>query len=146
VLRSILAFAVALLIGMAPAARADEGYTEEQQFLALTNNLRVASGVAPLAVSGELTGIARGWAAELASGGFLAHNWGLDGQASMRWWILGENVGRGWSVEAIHAAFLASAPHYWNLVDGEYSHVGIGVAHGWDGRIYVVLDFGGANY
>ena len=61
----------------------------------------------------------------------------------MRWWIVGENVGRGSSVQAIHAAFLASGSHYWNLLDEQYSHVGIGVFHGWDGQLYVVLDFGG---
>ena len=57
-----------------------------------------------------------------------------------RWEILGENVGRGRSVDTLHEAFMESEPHRHNVTNGEYRHLGIGIAE--DGnQIWITILF-----
>jgi hypothetical protein len=138
---AVLAAAGALIVGPARPAAADPG-SEEAQFLALTNRVRAAHGVAPLAWNATLTGIARNWSSGMASGRGLAHNMNLPQQVPLQWWRLGENVGQGGSVDNLEAAFEASPHHYENIVDPSYNAVGIGVVDA-GGRVWVTLDFMG---
>ncbi len=38
-----------------------------------------------------------------------------------------ENVGSGADVNTVHQAFVNSPPHYINMINGLFSHIGIGV-------------------
>ncbi|MGH7358549.1 MAG: CAP domain-containing protein, partial [Candidatus Rokuibacteriota bacterium] len=70
-----------------------------------------------------------GWAQHMASGGCgggICHSNLSDG-VSGDWRRLGENVGRGPSVDAIHQALVNSPGHYANLVDPGFRLVGVGV-------------------
>jgi Cysteine-rich secretory protein family len=148
--RRLLARTLGLFLGVAmlapvlstleaTAAHADPG-SEEAQFLALTNQLRVSHGLNPLASEGGLVSIARTWSSNMAAAGAISHNMNLPHEMGGPWTKLGENVGTGWSVDSIQNAFIASPHHYENLVDPVYNYVGIGVVDS-GGKIYVTVDF-----
>jgi hypothetical protein len=66
----------------------------------------------------------------------------LDTRVGPGWIRLGENVAVDLSVVAAERALETSPAHLANLVKPSYDYVGIGVAHGADGGVYVVQDFG----
>jgi len=129
----------ALSTALATAAHADPG-SEEAQFFALTNQLRVQHGLNALASYGPLVSIGRTWSGNMAAAGAISHNMNLPHEVSGPWTKLGENVGTGWTVQSIQDAFIASPHHYENLVDPVYNYVGIGVVDS-GGKIYVTVDF-----
>lgn len=82
---------------------------------------------------------AQKWAEHMAATGTLAHSnltEGMDGG----WRKLGENVGRGGSIEVIHNAFMKSDGHRRNILDPAFTHLGTGVAKGPAG-VFVVQVF-----
>lgn len=125
------------LTGPAAAGPAED----EQQFVALVNRARAAGGVAPLEVHGELTALGRSWAGSMAAAGGISHNPGLASQVSAPWLVLGENVGRGGSVQAVFDALMASPSHRRNILDGRFTHIGVGVVHAPDGLLYTSHQF-----
>jgi uncharacterized protein YkwD len=131
--------APALSTVFASAAHADPG-SEEALFVSLTNQLRVAHGLNPLATNGALLSVARTWSGNMAAAGAISHNMSLPNEIGGSWTKLGENVGTGWTVDSIQNAFIASPHHYENLVDPVYNYVGIGVVDS-GGKIYVTVDF-----
>lgn len=132
-----MAAAVATVaLGVLPA-RADAG--DEGRLLALTNQVRASQGLPALTIDGQLTSVAQAWAAELASRGVISHNPDVRAQVT-GWKVLGENVGVGGTVDAVHAGFVASPTHYANLVDPAYTKVGFGIVRP-DARIFVVEVF-----
>jgi len=135
----ILLLTPAMSVLQATAAHADPG-SEEAQFLALTNQLRVSHGLNALASYGGLVSIARYWSGNMANAGAISHNMNLPNEVSGPWTKLGENVGTGWTVKSIQDAFVASPHHYENLVDPVFNYVGIGVVDS-GGKIYVTVDF-----
>lgn len=107
----------------------------EQDFLNRTNALRASVGVGPLKVNSELLTKARNWSQTQANSGTIFHSTLTDG-VSQNWQSLGENVGMGPDVLAIHNALVASPRHYQNLVDPRFTEVGMGVVNQ-NGTIYV---------
>ena len=63
----------------------------------------------------------------MASSNTLKHNPNLTSQVK-GWHYVGENVGVGGDVSSLHAAFMASAPHKANILDKDYTQIGVGVA------------------
>ena len=117
---------------------------EENQFLALTNQLRSSLGIQTLAPQAQLTSIARQWSANMAADGTISHNQALPNQVTANWTQLGENVGMGGAVQAIQTAFINSPHHYENLANGAFNFVGIGVVDS-NGTIFVTVDFMAAS-
>jgi hypothetical protein len=102
--------------------------------------VRSSRGLGALQADGELGAVARNWAATMAAGGDIWHNPNLAGQVSANWVRLGENVGVGHDVNGLMDAFVNSSAHYANIV-GDYTHVGVGVVWGDDGRMYTAHVF-----
>ncbi len=122
------------LVTAAPAgATADSG--AEADFVARTNALRASRGLPALIVNGTLVAKARGWAEHMAAVNAISHSNLSDGAPS-EWTRLGENVGRGPSVDSIHNALVASSEHYRNLTDPGFRYVGVGVVNA-NGTLYV---------
>ncbi len=69
---------------------------------------------------------ARAWAQTMADAHHISHSHLSDG-VSADWRRLGENVGTGPSVDAIHTALVHSPEHYRNLMDPGFRYVGVGV-------------------
>ncbi|MDQ3945575.1 MAG: CAP domain-containing protein, partial [Actinomycetota bacterium] len=127
--------ALAVAVAMLPQAASADTVSDETAFVARINELRAGKGLPGLEVHPNLTGKARGWAATMGTAGRIWHSTLSDG-ITADWRKLGENVGMGGSVEALHDAFVASPKHYANLVDPEFNYIGIGVVYA-GGTLYV---------
>jgi len=144
--RVLLAVVVAgsTLAGVVVAPADAAGSTEEQQFLALTNQARAAAGLPALQDDQATANIARSWSQYMASTGVLQHDpylvSAINSQITTQWRRIGENVGFGSDVGSLQTAFMNSAPHRANVL-GDYNRVGIGAARDGTGRLWVTLDF-----
>jgi hypothetical protein len=144
--RTVVALLLGLIVGTlyllsplaAPAMAADDG--AEHQFLDLLNAERSKAGLALVSVRPEVTPVARTWTAKLIRDGALSHNPNLADQMPSDWTRIGENVGYGPTVDAVHTAFMNSAGHRANIL-GDYTQVGIGADRDGSGRIFVTVDF-----
>ena len=118
---------------------------EERTFLDRTNSLRASQGVPALGEHGTLTDKAERWAQYLAATGQLRHSQLSQGLESLSWRALGENVGVSTptsdTLATLHERLAASAPHRANMLNGGFTHMGVGVATGADGRVWVVEVF-----
>ena len=142
----VAAIAVALaatisgfLAGAAPARADGVNSGDEAQFVSLINQLRASVGAGPLSVDSRLTDIARSWSSNMVTTG-LHHNPNLAAQAPGGWTMLGENVGFGPSVPQLQSAFTASAHHYANMVQPQFTSIGVGVVES-GGTLWVTEDF-----
>lgn len=134
------ALVVALaIIGISASAAADSG--TEQGFLSAINSTRSGNGLGPLTMDGGLQSHARHHTADMIAAGDIYHSSSseLKAAAGSGWTKLGENVGRGGTVESLHKAFMASAGHAKNIL-GDYNYVGIGTDTK-DGVLYVTVVF-----
>ncbi len=128
--------------GEAPTA--DDARRASAEFLRLVNRERAAAGLGSLSRHGGLERIALAHARHMASEKRIYHNDGLFAASTVASLghpdALGENVGRGTSAERLHKAFMDSARHRDNIMEGRYSVAGIGVvlAHG---ELWVVQTF-----
>jgi len=129
-------FATASATVCASAVHADDS----SSFLGHLNGLRSQHGLAPLSPTGDLTSVAQEHSRLMAAQGAIFHNAALRSQIS-NWQAVGENVGMGDSAASIDDAFDASPGHFANEINTSYTQVGIGVATGQDGTIFVTLDF-----
>ena len=134
---AVLAVVVTLLPPVAPAATADAGM--EADFVAAANRERADHGRSSLSTASDLTAVARAHSRRMADREDLHHNPGL-GDDVTGWTKVGENVGRGGSVDTIHAALMASASHRQNLLDGDWTETGMGVVVS-DGTVWVTQLF-----
>ncbi len=135
----IAATAIAGVLGTATATHLS---SEELLLLRLTNDARGTSGLAHLALQRDLVSSARMQSREMLSAGDIFHSPDLADRVPGLWSAAGENVGRGYDIRDIQTAFMASPTHRANVLDPEYSQVGIGtVVRESDGRIFVTVLF-----
>ena len=121
----------------------------------LANNERKIESISPLTVSPLLNDAAQAKAMDMASKGYFAHTspegrtpWYWLDQAGYRYQYAGENLAINFttSAEVVHA-WMASPTHRANIVKGNYTEVGTGMATGiYEGRetIFVVQVYGGS--
>ncbi|HVE63468.1 MAG TPA: CAP domain-containing protein [Mycobacteriales bacterium] len=136
-LLAALVAATASLALVAPAAHAGPG---EGDFLSRTNGVRSSSGLRGYASRADLVAVARRHAQRMASQGRIFHNSNLGGEVD-NWQAVGENVGMGGDVASIHQAFMNSSSHRSNIVDRDFTEVGMGTATDSSGRIFVAQVF-----
>lgn len=136
---SIALVAAIAIIGLGLAAGADSG--TESGFLAKINAERSSRGLNTLTVDGGLRSHARNHTQDMMDANQIFHSTSGELQAAggSGWSKLGENVGRGGSVDSLHQAFMASPGHRANIL-GEYNYVGIGTGTK-DGVLYVTVVF-----
>lgn len=133
----VLVTAVAALAGVAQAgAPGTTPQDDESVFVASIARERSAHGLAGYAVAEDLVAVARGQAADMARQDRLYHNPDLTREVR-RWQSVGENVGVGMTVGAIHDELMASSTHRREILSTRFTEVGVGVAHGSDGTIWV---------
>ncbi|HEX9774135.1 MAG TPA: CAP domain-containing protein [Actinomycetota bacterium] len=134
-----VAVAAAVILSSAGAAQASAA-SEESQFVSLLNGERASRGIKSLTLDASLVEVARRHSREMAASKSIWHNPNLATDVK-NWVYVGENVGRGTGVQVIHEAFMDSPAHRANILDTDYRSLGIGVAHGSDGLIYVTEVF-----
>lgn len=138
------AIGLAMPVLAAPGASAASGGSTasmESEFVSRLNSLRSSKGLPPVRVDAELTAIGRRWAGKMAQDGRISHNANYPNEVQQNWVKLGENVGTGPDVKAVHDAFVASQTHYKNMVDGAFTRIGVGVVIGPNGAIYTAHQF-----
>ncbi|HUR22905.1 MAG TPA: CAP domain-containing protein [Acidimicrobiales bacterium] len=134
----LVAISALLLPGQAMADQAgDATYSTD-----LVNASRAAYGVNWLTPDSELQAVAQRQADRMAGSGYIFHSYDLGGQLSWGWSAWAENVGYGPSVDWIHGAFMGSGHHAANILGSSFNYVGVGVAYGYDGSVYVAQVFG----
>lgn len=133
----VLALAGCLLLPVPTAAHADAGL--ESQFVSALNAARASQGLPALAIAGDLTSVARSHSRVMADTNHLHHNPDL-GAAVSGWRKVGENVGRGPSVSSIHEALMNSPGHRRNILDADWTQLGMGVVVK-DGQLWVTQVF-----
>lgn len=130
----------ALSIAAPTAAFAESTYSMESEFIAKVNAARAANGQQPYVVESDLTSIAREHSANMARQQSLYHNPSLTTQVP-NWQAVGENVGEGPTVDDIHTAFMNSPEHRDNILDHDFTQIGVGVSVDSNGIVWVTEDF-----
>lgn len=105
-----------------------------EAFLQAANRIRQRAGLAPLQRDATLDRIAASHTADMATAGFFAHESPTRGsthermrKAGFPYQRYGENIGRARSSEEIHTLWLRSPGHRANLLDPDFTHIGLGV-------------------
>ena len=106
----------------------------------MVNDLRARHGVPALARSGELNAKARAQADRMAARGRIYHSTNLAAGVSPGWRLIGENVAVAGRIEQAQAALEKSPGHLANMVNGQFTEMGVGVTVS-NGRVYVVQVF-----
>ncbi|HKX74363.1 MAG TPA: CAP domain-containing protein [Acidimicrobiia bacterium] len=107
------------------------------------NNLRASEGRDALAVSSSLKSYARDWSEEMATSGEFRHSDIGAYITTTNWSTIGENIGRGGSVSAIFNALVDSSPHLANMLNPDFTHIGVGVYVDAEGVLWTTHVFGG---
>jgi len=126
-----------LVLAILVPAPASASASDESSFITQVNSVRAGIGLPALQLDVQLTTLARGWATSMkdgscGEGNFICHASPISAGVTHPWAKLGENVGTGPEVGSIMDAFVASPGHYANIVDPEFTHIGVGVV--WDGN------------
>ncbi len=142
----ILAWLLVACVGLLPGQAEDLGLSPEQmedKLLALVNSEREAHRLPPLAFDPLLRDLARAHSDKMAAMGVLAHDFPgyatLEGRAAgagLPFTKIGENVANGetFVVRFFHEALLESPRHRENILDPEFTHLGIGFVRRGDAR------------
>ena len=116
-----------------------------QATLCLLNQQRAAHGVGPLAENATLTTASAGYSQRMVAQGFFDHESPDGGTLVDRLtsagylgdedaWVVGENLGWGQdtlsTARSMVTAWMGSAGHRENLLSGDYTEVGLGLALG----------------
>lgn len=123
----------------APApAQAVQGLTaDEQQMLNLVNKERTSCGLRPLQLDMDLVKIARLKSKDMIDNNYFSHQsptYGspFDMMASfgIPYRTAGENIAGSWSVEDAHRNLMNSDGHRKNILNPNFTHIGIGIVDG----------------
>ena len=110
------------------------------------NRDRGASGLGALCGSSQLAGYAQSWANWMAQHQSLSHQDLGAMLAGTSFSTVAENIlsgPGGMSAGDMEAAWMASAGHRQNILNGAYSAAGVGMAYSSDGQVWVAVEFGG---
>jgi hypothetical protein len=125
-------------VGLSPAPASASG-PNTSSILSAVNSSRANAGRRPLSLRSDLSAVAYRWSQHMAATGTLAHNPGLTAQVSHWRWV-GENVGYGPDWRSVETAFMNSPAHRSNILDRDYTQIGIGVVVK-NGRVWVTQVF-----
>jgi uncharacterized protein YkwD len=128
-----------LMLAVSAAACTPDG--DRSNAVLLVNTERSAVGMPGVSWDDELGLKAQAWAQHLAEIGQLGHSVLTDG-VSADWTALGENVGEGADLGAIHDAFMKSPSHRAAILNPRFRAVGVGAVLSND-VIFVVEVFRG---
>ena len=114
--------------------------------IAAMNGDRAAAGLGALCANGALNGYAQSWANWMAQNQSLTHQdlGAVLGGTSFN--TVAENIltgPGGMSTGQMEAAWMASAGHRDNILNGAYVAAGVGIAYSGDGQVWVAVEFGG---
>src|SRR5262245_34475034 len=135
--RSVVLAAVIGCVALALSACTPESWA----CLDMINQSRAQAGRWPVEFHGDLWFKAQAWSDRMAADQYLHHSNLTDGVSQLPWRKLGENVGVGYALGALHNAFMASAGHRANILDPAFTQSAVGVTRDWYGRYWVTQEF-----
>lgn len=111
---------------------------QQQKIIALTNNVRLQNNIKPLKESSLLNRAAESKVADMIAANYFAHvssaGKGLSDwlkHAGYNYAVAGENLAMGFaSAEEVISAWQASPTHNSNLLDKDYSQIGVAMTNG----------------
>lgn len=106
----------------------------EQQVVELTNQERSKQGLAPLQIDDNLSKVAREKSRDMAANNYFSHTsptygspFDMMNQFGISYRTAGENIAQGQtSPEQVVNAWMNSPGHRANILNGEYTHIGVG--------------------
>ena len=121
-----------------PAPAPVSGLTaDEQKMINMINQERAKAGVAPLKVDMRLVQSARAKSKDMIDNNYFSHNSPVFGSfaALIRkyapdYGYIGENIAGNRTVEAAQTAFMNSDGHRRNILNPNYTHIGVGIVNG----------------
>jgi uncharacterized protein YkwD len=126
----------------------------EAAIVAYTNQERQARGLSPLAVNVQLLGAARHHAGNMARFNLMAHTLSQADLPDLgsrlnyydyRYMIAGENVAWNYSgAQAVVAAWMNSPGHRANILNPDFTEIGVGISYNGAGQLYYCQVFGKA--
>lgn len=139
----VAAVVVVAVLVTAGSVSAEPVPAAEDDFVGHIQDERASAGLAgysaAVALVADLVAVARAHAEDMADQNRLHHNSRLPDQVE-DWESLGENVGRGATVDDIHRAFMESPSHRAEILSTRSTQVGVGVVER-DGVLWVVQVF-----
>ncbi|MBT5849734.1 MAG: CAP domain-containing protein [Acidimicrobiaceae bacterium] len=126
------AICAALLMAVATvtAVSADDALasgSDEAAFVTALNQVRANVGLPALTLNSQLSDLSRGHAQVMADAGGIFHADPISAGYNGPWSKMGENVGKGGGVQILVDAFVASPGHYSNIIDPDFTQIGVGV-------------------
>ncbi len=131
-----------------PPASASVIQAARAQILSLVNQQRATAGCKPLSASSSLDGLAQAFSDDMAARGFFDHT---DPDGKTPWDrakalgisnLGGENIARGQAdAQAVMDAWMNSPGHRANILNCDYTTLGVGIHYGPDGPWWT-QDFG----
>jgi uncharacterized protein YkwD len=150
---SALWFALMCFGALAPAGEKNKKFqhtADETKIFELTNQERKKKDVPALKLNPALSKIARAHSENMARQGKMEHK--LDGKdfddrvrdGGYRFSAIAENIGngKGATLEMIMKAWMDSEDHRTNILNNEYTEIGVGAARDKGGRLYLTQVFG----
>ena len=147
----MLGLAACVLAPLVSGGAAEAATDPASRVVELTNVERQKAGLAPLAAQANLTQAATGHAGVLASGSCFAHTCGPVPDFAERakqagytnWSALAENIAAGQRTpEAVVQAWMESPGHRANILNPQYTEIGVGLATGGRMGNYWAQSFG----
>lgn len=121
---------------------------DQKQAFDLLNADRAKNGLSPLKLNSQLTNLAGDYAQDMIKRNYFAHNnpEGLTPfdrmkNAGISYTYAGENLAINNNVTAAETAFMNSSGHRANILNKNYTEVGVGVRYNNNGSTYVVQEF-----
>lgn len=123
---------------------------DEQQMLQLVNKERASAGLDPLTINPDLVRLARMKAQDMIDRGYFDHNSPTYGSPfdmmranGIRYSYAGENLAGAPTVQSAHSNLMNSPGHRANILNANFSKVGIGVVSGGPyGKMFVQMFIG----
>lgn len=109
----------------------------EQQMVDLVNKARAENNLPALKVDIALANVARTKSQDMIDNSYFSHNSPTYGSPfdmmksfSIRYIKAGENIAGNQTVQAAHDALMKSPGHRANILNSDYTHIGIGIVEG----------------
>lgn len=120
----------------------------EQRALELLNADRRVNGLPALRLNGTLVVLAENYGKDMIKRGYFSH-YNPEGQSpfdrmrsyGLNYRYAGENLAINTNVEAAQRALMNSPGHRANILNPNYTEVGVGVSYNSRGSVYVVQEF-----
>jgi uncharacterized protein YkwD len=118
----------------------------ERRMAELVNVEREARGLAPFEVSTALAEVGRAYSAKMAAVRRVQHDLENTVEERIRAVLpdtctFGENVSKHTSIDYSLGDLLSSPGHRGNLLSDRFTQIGIGIARGEDGFLYITQEF-----